>query len=141
MLTNFVRKMKRLIIVGACVALIFAGGISAYRQFGWIFFRYHDAACRQRGSVLASRYETLKRDAHTKLRIGTPREDVVRFFKEEGLPISFLRDEYAGTIYLNGCAPPGCGSDAALIGLRVKVDGDGAVAGEPDIGSIYTDCL
>ena len=73
--------------------------------------------------------------------MGTPQEDVIRFFEDEGFPISLQGDEYAGTINLNGCAPPGCGSDAAIVGLRVKADRQGAVAGEPQIGSIYTDCL
>jgi hypothetical protein len=72
---------------------------------------------------------------------GTLREDVMRFFKENGLPVSLDGDDYEGTIYTDGCAPAGCGSDAALLGLRVKADSRGAVAGEPFVGALYTNCL
>jgi len=33
-------------------------------------------------------FETLKHDAREKLRIDTPREDVIRFFEENGFPVS-----------------------------------------------------
>ena len=65
----------------------------------------------------------------------------MRFFKENGLPVSLAGDGYEGTIYTDGCAPAGCGSDAALLGLRVKADSSGAVAGEPIVGALYTNCL
>jgi hypothetical protein len=83
----------------------------------------------------------LKRDARERLRIGTPKDDVMRFFKENGLPVSLDGDEYEGTISTEGCAPAGCGSDDALLGLHVKADSRGAVAGEPIVGALYTNCL
>jgi len=117
---------------------------------GCVFYRYHSTACKQRGAAYEARVEKLKKDAHERLKIGTKREDVVRFFAENGLPISFSQVTYgesktvyeaSGTIYTTGCAPSGCGSDDALLGLRVKVDKEGTVISEPVIGALYTNCL
>jgi hypothetical protein len=85
--------------------------------------------------------ETLTREAHEKLKIGTKKDDVARFFAENGIPVTFSRDEASGTIYTSGCAPSGCGSDDALLGLRVKVDKAGTVVSEPVVGALYTNCL
>jgi len=104
-------------------------------------YRYHSASCKQREAALSARTETLKREAHEKLRIGTKKDAVIRFFAETGIPVTFTRNEASGTIYTSGCAPSGCGSDAALLGLRVKVDEAGTVVSEPVVGGIYTDCL
>ena len=103
--------------------------------------RYHNAACTQRGAAYSAKVETLKREAHEKLKIGTKKDAVIRFFAENGIPVTFSRDEASGTIYKSGCAPSGCGSDAALVGLRVKIDEVGSVVAEPVVGAIYTDCL
>jgi hypothetical protein len=129
------------ILIGAFALLTSAILAWGYSQFGWMFYRYHSTACEQRGKAYEARVETLKRHARERLRIGTPKGDVMRFFKENGLPVSLVGDEYEGTIYTDGCAPAGCGSDAALLGLRVKADGSGAVAGEPIVGALYTNCL
>jgi hypothetical protein len=104
-------------------------------------YRYHSAACKQRGAEYKARVETLKREAHEQLKIGTKKDAVVGFFAENGIPVTFSRDEASGTIYTSGCAPTGCGSDAALLGLRVKVDEAGTVIAEPVVGALYSDCL
>jgi len=106
-----------------------------------MFYRYHSAACKQRGEALFMRGEKLKRDARERLRVGTPKEDVIRFFKENDLPVALYGDEYDGTMKIDGCAPAGCGSDAAFISLEVKADSTGAVAGEPFVQAGYTNCL
>jgi hypothetical protein len=108
---------------------------------GCIFYRYHSAACKQRGAAYQSRVEKLRNDARQSLKVGTKKEDVLRFFAENGIPASLLADEISGTIYTTGCAPSGCGSDDALLGLRVKVDRAGTTISEPLIGAIYTNCL
>lgn len=117
---------------------------------GCLFYRYHSAACKQRGAQYAARVEKLKRDAHERLRIGTKKEDVIHFFKENGLPVAFVEVPYehsrkvyeaTGTISVTGCAPSGCGSDDAWLGLRVNVDDAGTVISEPVVGAIYTNCL
>src|ERR1700722_15584415 len=135
------KKTGKRILIGAFALLTLAILAWGYSGFGWMFYRYHSTACQQRGKAYEARIETLKRDARERLRIGTPKEDVMRFFKDNGIPVSLDRDEYEGTIYTDGCAPAGCGSDAALLGLRVKADRNGAVAGEPIVGAIYTNCL
>jgi hypothetical protein len=103
--------------------------------------RYHSTACKQRGVAYAARVEKLKKDAHQNLKIGAKKEDVTRFFAENGIPLSFFEGEATGTIYTTGCAPSGCGSDDALLGLKVKVDEAGTVISEPVVGAIYTNCL
>jgi len=108
---------------------------------GGCLYRYHDAACKQRGAALSASVEELKKEAHEKLKVGTKKDDVVRFFKENGIPVTYSREEVSGTIKTTGCAPSGCGSDDALLGLRVKVDQAGTVLAEPHIFSFYTNCL
>jgi len=103
--------------------------------------RYQNAACKQRGAAYDARVETLDREAHDKLTIGTKKDAVIRFFTENGIPVTFIGNEASGTIYTSGCAPFGCGSDAALLGLRVEVDKAGTVVSEPSVGAFYTDCL
>lgn len=128
-------------LIGTFALLTLAVLALGYSQFGWVFYRYHSAACKERGRTYYARVEKLKRDARERLRIGTHKEDVIRFFQENGLPVSFDGREYEGTIYTNGCAPAGCGSDAALLGLRVKADGSGTVVGDAVVGALYTNCL
>ena len=108
---------------------------------GCVFYRYHSAACKQRGAAYEARLEKLKKDAQQNLTIGTRKEDVIRFFAENGIPLSFIGGEATGTIYTTGCAPSGCGSDDALLGLRVQVDKAGSVISEPVVGAIYANCL
>jgi len=97
--------------------------------------------CRQRGAVLARRVESIKQDAHERLKIGTKRDDVSRFFVEHAIPFEILDSEAIGTLRTSGCAPLGCGTDSALIGVRVKLDRDGTVTHEPTVVDMYTDCL
>jgi hypothetical protein len=119
--------------------------VLGYREFGWMFYRYQSAACKSQGKAYGERIRNLKRDAVNRLRVGTPKEDVLRFFQENGLPVSFNKSpgeyEYEGTITTKGCAPAGCGSDNAILGLRVKADSNGTVVAEPVVGSLYIDCL
>ena len=135
------KKTQRRILIGTFALLTLVTLAWGYSQFGWMFYRYHSATCQQRGKAYEARIESLKRDPRERLRIGTPKEGVVRFFKENGLPVSLVGDEYEGTIHTEGCAPAGCGTDAALLGLRVKADSSGAVAAEPVVGGLYTNCL
>lgn len=135
------KKTEKRILIGTFALLTLAILAWGYSQFGWVFYRYHSAACQQRGKAYEARIETLKREARERLTIGTPKEDVMRFFEENGLPVSVHGNEYEGTISMDGCAPAGCGSDAALLGLRVKADSRGAVAGAPIVGALYTNCL
>jgi hypothetical protein len=129
-----------LIAIFAVLAVILVAG---YVQFGWMFYRYQSTDCKARGKAYGIRIERLKRDARRALKIGTHQEDVIRFFQENGLPVDFDKwsSEYEGTIHTKGCAPAGCGSDDAILGLRVKVDSTGTVVGEPSVHDFYRDCL
>jgi hypothetical protein len=100
-----------------------------------------DGACKKRGDAYEARVETLTREAHAKLKIGTKKDAVIHFFAENGIPVTFTVNEASGTIYTTGCSPMGCGTDAALLGLRVSLDENGSVTSEPSIGALYTDCL
>ncbi len=84
-------------------------------------YRYRSANCKKRGDAYSARVETLKREAHEKLKIGTKKDAVIRFFAENGIPLTFNRDEASGTIYTSGCAPSGCGSEHHA--LRVAGEG------------------
>lgn len=96
-------KKRILIVLFAVIALAVIG--FAYLQYGWVFYRYHSAACKERGKAYAARVEKLKREAHERLRIGTPKDDVIRFFHENGLPVSLDGDEYEGTDLHGGLCP------------------------------------
>ena len=135
-------NVKRFLIAisAACAVTLL---VIAYLQYSWAFYRHQSAACRARGKAYEQRVEKLKTDAREKLRIGTRKEDVIQFFHENGLPVSFDKrlSEYEGTIFTKGCAPAGCGSDDALLGLRVRVGSSGTVVAEPVVGALYTNCL
>ena len=103
--------------------------------------RYHSASCKLRGTAYSERADKLKQDAHEKLTIGTKKDAVARFFESNGIPVTFVPGEATGTIHLAGCAPSVCGSDDAILGLRVKVDSAGTVISEPVVGGMYTNCL
>ncbi len=89
----------------------------------------------------------IKQDAHEQLKVGTKKDDVARFYTGHEIPFEVARfkdvgSEVIGTLYtIGGCAPLGCGTDNALIGVRVRVDVDGTVIGEPEVVDMYTDCL
>jgi hypothetical protein len=128
----------------AAAALVFAGS-------GCAGVKLH---CRQRNADFARWIESIKQDAHEQLKIGTKKDDVARFYTEHKIAFEIVpwpfKDgeseltgtEAIGTLYTNGrCPPLGCGSDRALIGVRVRVDADGTVIGKPDVVSMYKDCL
>ena len=135
------KKSSQFLIAAFAVLTVIL--VAGYVLFGWMFYPYQSADCKERGRTYRLRVEKLKDDARMALRIGTHQEDVIRFFQENGLPVSFDKgvSEYEGTIYTKGCAPAGCGSDDALLGLRVKVDSAGTVVAEPVVGALYTNCL
>jgi hypothetical protein len=105
------------------------------------FGRHPNASCKERERAYRERSEKLKHDALEKLVTGTKKDEVVRFFEEHGLPVTFARGVAQGEVFLEGCAPPGCGSDRVILGLIVKVDDADTMIGEPIVGGIYTDCM
>lgn len=122
---------------GIAVAVIVAGSV-------WVVKQYR---CHQRNAEFARRIATIERDADEQLKIGTKKAYVALFYSEHKIPFQVAKwpdggYEAIGTLYtIGGCAPLGCGSNRALIGVRVKVDADGTVIGKPEVVDMYTDCL
>ena len=98
-------------------------------------------ACNKRSATFALRVASIEHDAYERLSIGTKSGDVARFFAEHGIPLQIAESEAIGTLYTVGCGPLGCGTDSALIGVRVKLDSAGAVAEKPTVVGMYTNCL
>lgn len=120
--------------VAIAAVIVLAAGI------GWFGIKQH--RCKQRNAAFSRRIKIVEQDAHKQLRIGTNKDDVARFYTEHEIPFEVVGSEAIGTLYtIGGCAPMGCGTDNALIGVRVKVDPDGTVTGEPKVVGMYTDCL
>jgi len=78
-------------LTGASIAFLALALVNCFP-----FYRHQNAACKQRGSAYAARVEKLKHDVHEKLGIGTRKGAVVRFFAENGIPLTFVRDEATG---------------------------------------------
>jgi hypothetical protein len=121
-------------------AIVVAAGVS------WIGLKQHQRrqahiACIERDEAFTQRVESIKRDAREQLKIGTKKEEISRFFTEHGIQLSIDNSEAIGTLYTSGCSPLGCGTDSALIGVRVNVDRTGTVTGEPTVVGMYTDCV
>lgn len=108
---------------------------------GGTWFALKSYRCESRSAAFSRQIESIKRDAHDRLKVGTGKADVSRFFAEHRIPFDFLESEAIGTLRTSGCAPLGCGTDSAIIGVRVKLDGASAVAQEPIVVGMYTDCL
>ena len=129
------KSLRRSITVIAAVVIVGAAwfGIKQYR-------RHID--CQRRDAAFERRIQNIKRDAHEQLKIGTKKADVNRFFTAHGIPFDTRGSEAIGTLYTTGgCAPLGCGTDRALIGVCVKLDADGTVTDEPVVVSLYEDCV
>jgi hypothetical protein len=97
-------------MVGLVVALLFSS-VSCVPH-------YHPAGCEKVADAAIARVETLKREANESLQIGTKKDAVIRFFGSRSIPVTFVRNEAIGQIYIHGgCAPEGCGTDRLLLGL------------------------
>ena len=114
--------------------------IAVFCSFGLRDYSRH-IACERRGAAFTAQLESIERDAHEQLKIGTKKADAARFFAEHNIPFDFFASEARGTLYTSGCAPFGCGTDSALIGVSVQLSQAGTVTDEPKVVSLYTDCL
>ena len=100
------------------------------------------ASCEQRNAAFERRIETIRQDAREQLKIGTKKVEISEFFVKHNMPFAITGFEAIGTLYTTGgCAPRGCGTDRASIGVRVKIDADGTVIGEPEVVDMYVDCV
>jgi len=117
----------------AFAAVVVIAGVS------WLGLReYH---CKLRGTAFARQVESIKRDAAEGLKIGTDKTEVTRFFAGHKIPFEMLESEAFGSLRTSGCAPFGCGTDKAFIGVHVKLDGTGRVTEAPKVFGMYQDCL
>ena|SRR5215472_5304063 len=138
--TVLVKTFKWCITIAAVIVVAGMGwlGLKQYR-------RHID--CKRRNEAFERRIDSIRQDAHNQLKVGAKKDDVARFYSEHEIPfqvVSFKDSgfEAIGTLYtIGGCAPFGCGTDDALIGVRVRVDADGTVIGEPEVVHMYTTCL
>jgi hypothetical protein len=128
---DVVKTLKRRATIGSSIVVVVALSWLALRLFR------DQIACNKRGAEFALRVESIKHEANKKLSIGTKSGDVARFFKEHDIPLQIA----IGTLYTSGCGPLGCGTDSALIGVRVKLDSTGAVTEKPTVVGMYTDCM
>jgi hypothetical protein len=110
---------------------------------GWFALKLSrdQIACNRRNEAFQIRVESIKHDANETLSIGAKSGDVSKFFVEHRIPLDIVGSEAIGTLYTEGCGPLGCGTDRALIGIRVKLDLAGSVTGKPEVVGMYTDCL
>jgi len=123
-------RRRRLVICAVLVAIV---------AVSWFGRRQYN--CQQRKEAFRRQIESIKQDAHAQIGPGTKKSDVARFFAEHNIPFSIVGAEAFGTLSTSGCAPFGCGSDAAVIRVHVKLDEAGAATGEAKVGGIYTNCL
>jgi hypothetical protein len=125
---NMVRRHR----VGLAAIVIIAG-------VSWLGLReYH---CKIRGAVFARQVESIKRDAAQELRIGANKTEADRFFAEHNIPFAMDESGASGSLRTLGCAPLGCGTDRAFIGVEVKLDEAGTVSEVPRVFGMYQDCL
>ena len=135
--TMSTKVVAKRVVFAAVASVILCGSIAGCRYRS----AARSTACKQRGIAFSSQVDGLRRAALEKLTIGAGKEDVVRFFAENNFPITFTQSGATGTIYTTGCSPQGCGTDQALIGLRVDLDEAGKVKAKPVVVGMYTDCV
>jgi hypothetical protein len=126
-----VNFLKRHRVTVALIAVIAGVGLLGLREY----------RCKMRGAAFARQVENLKRDASVELKVGTNKSDVARFFAEHKIPFAIRESEAYGSLRAPGCAPFGCFTDAAFIGVRVELDGAGTVTEAPKVFGMYQDCL
>lgn len=110
---------------------------------GWFELKQHKrrTECSQRNVAFGEQIESIKQDARARLTRGTKWDEVRKFFADHHIPFHSTKSDVSGEIYTSGCAPTGCGSDAALVGIRVELDADGNVKDEPTVVGFYTNCM
>jgi hypothetical protein len=128
-------RRRRLAIFAVLVAIV---GVS------WFGLRQYN--CQQRNAAFGREIEAIRQDAHAQIKVGTKKADVAQFFARHNISFNisqFTSSESlaSGFIKTSGCAPLGCGSDVAVINVRVRLDGAGAATEEPKVVGIYTNCL
>jgi hypothetical protein len=102
--------MKRTIVIVSAIAVV--------AVLIWLGRRHYN--CERRSSAFNRQIESIKVEAHERLKPGTKKADIKRFFVERNIPFFIYENEFRGTLQSSGCAPFGCGTDAAIIGVSVQ---------------------
>jgi hypothetical protein len=128
------------ILSATFIALVLAGatwvGSKQYQKH-----RRH-VDCVERQAAFDRLMESIKQEAHEQIKIGTRKTAVSEFFTKHKMTFVITGSEASGTIYATGgCAPLGCGTDRVMIRVRVSVDADGTVTDEPNVDSMYWECV
>jgi hypothetical protein len=126
--------MLKFAIVLVCVTAALLAGVLAYR---------HD--CETKESAFQARLQQLRRDAPEALKIGTTREQVLRFISENRLQSSSDQSQARGWVVLSrGCGRGwacSIGPDGGVISVSVTFDERGKVNSEPVVAAKYVrDC-
>ena len=122
-----------------------AAAIVVVAGMSWMGLRRHQRhraqiACAERDAAFERKLESIKQDARERLKIGTKRADVSRFFTDHGMTFGgSSASEVMGTLQTTACAPDHCG-DGVLLGIRVKLDLADTVTEKPIVESLYSDC-
>jgi hypothetical protein len=104
--------------------------------------RLYRIACREHNAAFQRQLESIEKDAHEQLKVGTTKGDVSRFFAEHGMPLVSTRGsepEVSGILHTTACAPPHCG-EGVLIRVQAKADSAGTITTEPTVDDLYDDC-
>ena len=96
--------------------------------------------CRRRNGQLTAQKESVRIALSRALPRGSTLDQVNAFYSKISVEPFTLGSERNGTIYTSGCGPFRCGSDAALIGITVKLDSNERVE-STNVMAMYTDCL
>jgi hypothetical protein len=116
--------MRRPVVILLCIAALLSVGLIAYR-----------VDCQRHEAAFQARFQQLSRDAHEKLKLGTPKEAVLQFFSENHLQTrSDQLRAWAWVYGLRGCTRGlGCaiGPDGGKISVDVSLDEQGRVNSEP----------
>ncbi len=118
---------------------VIAVGIFAFLAFCWVGFRHY--RCLKRRKALHQQIAHLERDAKQQLRPGTTKSVLAQFFAEREMHLNIYNSEASGDLDTSGCSPVGCGTDAFIIIVRVKLDEAGVVKEAPRVSGLYTNCL
>jgi uncharacterized membrane-anchored protein len=130
--------MRAIIIrVAICAAVVMILAITA----GAIWLERRHLACERRSKAFSQQVEDIRRGAREEIKVGAGKTDVARFFEKRGIRVFVTNSEATGTLITSGCSPFGCGTDEALIGVRVKLSTQGIVTEEPQVVDLYTNCL
>ncbi len=124
----------------ALIIIVVAITVASLSWFGLKYYRSR-IDCQRRREVHVRQIEDIRRNAEARLRPGTSKEDVAHFFKDHNIRLFTPNNEATGTLETSGYAPWGCGSDAGIIVVRVKINSAGSVTEGPTVVDLYTDCL